>query len=145
MQGRVQGVLQHTGDAGTVDFTLGALPAVTGDPVLLRQVWVNLIDNAVKFSGKQAGARVEIGCSQEAAGLVFTVCDNGAGFDMAYADKLFGVFQRLHTAAEFPGTGVGLAIVKRVVERHGGRVWAESLSSGGARLSFSLPIEGLAA
>jgi PAS domain S-box-containing protein len=112
-------------------------PAV-GDAVLLSQVWRNLIGNALKFSRKAAAPRVEVGSESIDGSTWYYVQDNGAGFDMAYGDKLFGTFQRLHTDAEFEGTGVGLAIVKRIVDRHGGRVRAESAAEGGAKFSFSL-------
>jgi signal transduction histidine kinase len=115
------------------------LPAAEADPAMLKQVWVNLIGNALKYSSKRAGARVEIGGCQKGAERVYWVRDNGAGFDMRYAQKLFGVFQRLHRADEFPGTGVGLALVQRVVTRHGGRVWAEGKPGEGACFHFSLP------
>ena len=118
---------------------LAPLPHAAADPALLRQVWVNLIDNALKYSGKQPAPRIEIGGREERAETLYWVRDNGVGFDMRYADKLFGVFQRLHAAAEFPGTGVGLAIVQRLVARHGGRVWAESKPGEGACFFFSLP------
>jgi signal transduction histidine kinase len=116
-----------------------ALPAADADPAMLKQVWVNLISNAIKYSSKRAEARVEIGGREDARERVYWVRDNGAGFDMRYADKLFGVFQRLHRAEEFPGTGVGLALVHRVVTRHGGRVWAEGKPGEGACFYFSLP------
>jgi light-regulated signal transduction histidine kinase (bacteriophytochrome) len=109
-----------------------------GDAVLLSQVWRNLIGNAIKFSRKAAEPRVEVGSEDVDGSTWYYVRDNGAGFDMAYGDKLFGTFQRLHTDAEFEGTGVGLAIVKRIVDRHGGRVRAESPAAGGAKFSFSL-------
>ena len=118
---------------------IAPLPRAEADPALLHQVWVNLIGNALKYSGKQAAPRVEIGGREEAGGNVYWVRDNGVGFDMRYAEKLFGVFQRLHGADEFPGTGVGLAIVQRVVARHGGRVWAESRPGEGACFYFTLP------
>lgn len=120
---------------------VGALPAVVGDPMLLKQVWTNLISNAVKYSGKSAAPRVEVVGERIDGECVYRVVDNGAGFDMRYADKLFGVFQRLHRADEFPGTGVGLAIVQRIVVRHGGRVWAEGKINEGATFHFALPIE----
>jgi PAS domain S-box-containing protein len=120
---------------------IGPLPPVRGDRTLLRQVWMNLIANAIKFSGKAAQPRIEVSGRQDAAENVYSVCDNGVGFDMEYADKLFGVFQRLHRADEFSGTGVGLAIVQRVVTRHGGRVWADGIVNGGAMFSFSLPVQ----
>jgi signal transduction histidine kinase len=120
---------------------LAALPAASADPALLKQVWSNLVGNALKYSGKSKDPRVEIGGRREAAENVYWVRDNGVGFDPRYAAKLFGVFQRLHRAEEFPGTGVGLAIVQRVVTRHGGRVWAESALGEGACFYFSLPRE----
>jgi len=126
------------------EFVVGALPDMLGDAAMLRQVWVNLIANAVKFTSKRRGGRVTIEARPEAGGMRFTVADNGAGFDPAYADKLFGMFQRLHRQDEFEGTGVGLAIVKRVIERHGGRVWAEGRPGAGASFHFSLPASALA-
>jgi light-regulated signal transduction histidine kinase (bacteriophytochrome) len=106
-------------------------------------VWTNLIGNALKYSGKREGARVEVGGREDPGERVYWVRDNGVGFDMRYADKLFGVFQRLHRAEEFPGTGVGLAIVQRIVARHGGRVWAEGKVGEGACFFFSLPREAV--
>jgi PAS domain S-box-containing protein len=120
---------------------IGPLPPVRGDRTLLRQVWMNLIANAIKYSGKAAEPRIEVSGRQDAAENVYWVRDNGVGFNMEYADKLFGVFQRLHRADEFSGTGVGLAIVQRVVARHGGRVWADGKVDGGAMFSFSLPAQ----
>jgi signal transduction histidine kinase len=116
-----------------------ALPPAHADPAMLKQVWLNLIGNALKYSGKRNDPRVTIEGKIEGAALLYAVRDNGAGFDMRYAGKLFGVFQRLHRAEEFPGTGVGLAIVQRVVTRHGGRVWAEGRPGEGACFRFSLP------
>jgi len=118
---------------------IGPLPPVRGDRTLLRQVWTNLIANAIKYSGKAAEPWIEVSGRQGAAENVYSVRDNGVGFNMEYADKLFRVFQRLHRADEFSGTGVGLAIVQRVVARHGGRVWADGKVDGGAMFSFSLP------
>jgi light-regulated signal transduction histidine kinase (bacteriophytochrome) len=115
------------------------LPSTHGDAALLKQVWSNLIGNALKYSGKKADARVEVGAREAPGEHVYWVRDNGAGFDMRYADKLFGVFQRLHRADEFEGTGVGLAIVQRIVTRHGGRVWAEGRPGEGACFYFALP------
>ena len=115
------------------------LPTAKGDRALLKQVWLNLIGNALKYSAKNPAARVEIGAHEEAGETVYWVRDNGAGFDMRYADKLFGVFQRLHRSEESEGTGVGLAIVQRIVARHGGRVWAEAKPDEGACFWFSLP------
>ena len=120
---------------------LGALPDAVGDRALLRHVWVNLIGNALKYSARAAEQRVEISGRNEAAERVYSVRDNGAGFDMRYYDKLFSVFQRLHREDEFEGTGVGLAIVQRVVARHGGRVWGEGALGAGAAFHFALPAE----
>ncbi len=129
----------RTGPAGACPaITVGPLADAAGDPELIRQVWENLIGNAVKFSAGRADARVSVDSQTAPGEVIYRVRDNGAGFDMAYAGKLFGAFQRLH-GAEFPGTGIGLAIVARVVERHGGRVWAEGRPGGGACFSFALP------
>jgi PAS domain S-box-containing protein len=127
-----------------IDWHIASLPRVQADPVLLRQVWANLIDNAVKYSGKSPSPRIEIGCRLDPATSKqeFFVRDNGAGFDMQYAGKLFGVFQRLHGTAEFEGTGIGLANVRRIVQRHGGRTWAEGRVGEGAVFYFSLPAIG---
>lgn len=115
------------------------LPAAQGDPGLLRQVWANLLSNAVKYTGPRPQALIEVAGRVENGENIYSVKDNGVGFDANYADKLFKVFQRLHTRQEFEGTGVGLAIVQRVVRRHGGRVWAASILNEGAVFSFSLP------
>jgi signal transduction histidine kinase len=121
---------------------VGALPPCEGDRAMLRQVWVNLIGNALKYSGRRPEPRVEVGGAEEAGQTSYWVRDNGAGFDPRYAHKLFGVFQRLHGSDEFTGTGVGLAIVQRVVLRHGGRVRAEGAPQAGATFGFSLPRRG---
>jgi light-regulated signal transduction histidine kinase (bacteriophytochrome) len=115
------------------------LPLCHGDQSMLRQVLVNLLGNAIKFTRPKDTALVEVGGHAESAENIYYVKDNGAGFDMQYADKLFGVFQRLHGVAEFKGTGIGLAIVKRIVTRHGGRVWAEGKVDEGATFYFTLP------
>jgi len=137
----VRGVLEEL-DASAlpdVEVHLGNLPACEGDPALLRQVWLNLITNALKYSGRKKPAVVEIGFGEKDGVPAFHVRDNGAGFDMRDAGKLFGVFQRLHRADDYEGTGVGLAIVQRIVQRHGGRVWAEGQPDKGATFYFSLP------
>lgn len=121
-----------------IEWTLHPLTMVTGDLALLRQVWRNLLANAVKYTRPRKCARIEIGLNREPHELVFFVRDNGVGFDMQYADGLFGVFHRLH-GAEFEGTGIGLANVRRIVARHGGRTWAESKIDEGATFYFSLP------
>jgi signal transduction histidine kinase len=122
-------------------ISVSELPPVLADHALLKQVWLNLIGNAFKYSSKRDGGRVEIGGKAEGAENVYWVRDNGVGFDMRYASKLFGVFQRLHGQDEFPGTGVGLAIVQRVILRHRGRVWAEARPQEGACFYFALPRE----
>lgn len=124
-----------------VEWKCDLLPDVTGDKALLRQVLVNLFSNAVKYSRPRDPAIIEIGCTDGEAGeKIFFVRDNGVGFDMTYADKLFGVFQRLHRASEFEGTGIGLANVRRIILRHGGRTWAEGKLDAGSTFYFSLPL-----
>jgi signal transduction histidine kinase len=123
-----------------IDFRVDAATPVMGDLSLLRQVWVNLISNAIKFSSKQKRAVIRVRGENTEGEVVYSVQDNGVGFDMQYANKLFGVFQRLHSAREFEGNGVGLALVQRVVLRHGGRVWAEGEIGKGATFYFSLPL-----
>ena len=126
-----------------VQWTIGDLPTVSGDPELLRLVVTNLLSNAVKYTRTRTERRVEIGAaSGPGAGEVTVfVRDNGVGFDMAYVDKLFGVFQRLHRAEEFEGTGIGLANVRRIVHKHGGRTWADGALDRGATFYFSVPVE----
>lgn len=115
------------------------LPPAEADQTLLHQVWVNLISNAIKYSSKSAAPQVEIGTTQKNGETVYYVKDNGAGFDMQYADKLFGVFQRMHRQEEFEGTGVGLAIVHKIVTKHGGKIWAEAKVNEGATFYFTVP------
>lgn len=124
---------------GRIEFRVGDLPSAMGDPALLMQVWVNLLSNAVKFTSNRERPVIEVDGEVEGRGAVYRVKDNGAGFNMAYAGKLFGVFQRLHGPGEFEGTGVGLALVRRIVLRHGGRVWAEGKVGEGATFFFALP------
>jgi light-regulated signal transduction histidine kinase (bacteriophytochrome) len=130
-----------TGRTGTLTIQIDPLPPAHGDRTLLQQVMSNLLQNAAKFTRERADARVEVGSRPDGNQTVYFVKDNGAGFDARYADKLFGVFQRLHTTEQFDGTGVGLAIVKRIVQRHGGRVWAEGAVGQGATFFFTLPDE----
>ena len=129
--------------AHAIEWRVAPLPVVVGDENMLRQVWLNLLGNAVKYSGRSEPARIEVDYRRGGDGEHhFRVADNGTGFDMQYAGKLFGVFQRLHAASEFPGTGIGLASVRRVLTRHGGRIWAESRPGEGATFHFTLPATG---
>jgi PAS domain S-box-containing protein len=132
--------LKGSGKERRIEFKVGALPAAHGDGSMLRQVLQNLLANAIKFTRTRPRARIELSGRIENGEAIYQVKDNGVGFDMTYADKLFGVFQRLHDSTVFEGTGVGLAIAQRIVLRHGGRIWAES-STNGATFCFSLPAE----
>lgn len=126
-------------DRERITFQVDDLPTAVGDARLIRQVWVNLLSNAIKFSSKSEQPQIELGSGKTSAEIIYWVRDNGAGFDMRYADKLFGVFQRLHSEREFEGTGVGLAIVQRIIHRHNGKVWAEGSIGAGATFFFTLP------
>ena len=130
----------NEGRAGRVEWRIAPMPIVLADENMMRQVWSNLLGNALKYSSQRERSVIEVEHRmQDDGGHLFTVRDNGAGFDMAYAGKLFGVFQRLHKASEFAGTGIGLASVRRVLSRHGGRIWAESTPDQGATFFFTLP------
>ncbi|MCG8556596.1 MAG: PAS domain-containing protein [Proteobacteria bacterium] len=122
-----------------VELRLGPLPNVLGDPAMLRQVWINLLGNAVKYTRPRDRAVIEVNGASDDREARFSVRDNGVGFDTRYAHKLFGVFQRLHKERDFEGTGVGLALVQQILERHGGRIWADSEVGSGATFEFALP------
>ncbi|MBI3618497.1 PAS domain S-box protein [Candidatus Peregrinibacteria bacterium] len=122
-----------------ITLSIQKIPRAKVDSALMRQVWTNLLSNAIKFTKPREEAVIDVTCKTDGE-MIYSVKDNGVGFDMQHVDKLFGVFQRLHDPAEFEGTGVGLAIVKRIVERHGGRVWAEGKVDGGATFYFALPV-----
>jgi two-component system sensor kinase len=128
-------------DASKLRVEIGSLPHALGDRAMMHQVFVNLLSNAIKFSREREPAVIKVGASVEGGEAVYFVKDNGAGFDMQFAAKLFGVFQRLHGVTEFEGTGIGLAIVKRIVARHGGRVWADGKVNEGATFYFALPMK----
>ena len=121
-----------------VEWRTGELFSVECDPALMKQVFVNLLSNAVKYTGKREHAVIQVGQTQQNGERVIFVQDNGAGFDMQYAAKLFGVFQRLHKARDFEGTGVGLAIVQRIIRKHGGRIWAEAALDQGSTFFFTI-------
>jgi signal transduction histidine kinase len=130
--------MKPAGAGPKLEAHIADLPPCQGDPALLKQVWVNLLSNAIKYSLDRTPAVVEAGCERNNGETVYFVRDNGVGFDMQYAQKLFGVFQRLHRTDEFEGTGVGLAIVQRIIHRHGGRVWADAKPDHGATFYFTV-------
>lgn len=131
--------LREQSPARKVEVVVADLPDAWGDPALIRQVLVNLLSNALKFTSTRPSARIEVRSADHEAQHVYRIADNGVGFDEAYAHKLFGVFQRLHSEESFAGTGIGLSIVKRIIERHGGQIWAEGRPNEGATFSFTLP------
>lgn len=140
MTGVVNSVLNEIQNSTIkTEIKIGPLSSASADPALITQVWMNLLSNAVKYSSRKENPVIEIGCSKDNGEVIYQVKDNGTGFDMMYADKLFGVFQRLHKTEEFKGTGIGLALVKRIVNKHNGRVWAESKVNEGATFYFTLP------
>ncbi|HEX4350059.1 MAG TPA: response regulator, partial [Verrucomicrobiae bacterium] len=122
-----------------IEWEIHPLPAVPGDPNMLRQVWVNFVANAVKYSRPRDPAKIKISADMQPDEVIYQISDNGVGFDMTYANKLFGVFQRLHSENEFEGTGIGLANVHRIIQRHGGRTWAEGKLGEGSTFYFALP------
>jgi light-regulated signal transduction histidine kinase (bacteriophytochrome) len=124
-----------------IDFNITTLGEVYGDYNLLRIVWVNLLNNAIKYTRNKKRAVIHVDFKKEKEEIIFCIRDNGVGFEMKYAQKLFGVFQRLHSADEFEGTGIGLATVYRIISHHGGRTWAEAEVNQGASFYFSLPME----
>ena len=142
---RVAASLEHQSKDRSVQLEIGDLPDCLADGSLLEHVVMNLLSNALKFTAGRTPARIEVGALRYASEQVYFVRDNGVGFDMKYADKLFGVFQRLHTQEQYPGTGIGLSIVNRIVRRHGGRTWAESQLEHGTTMYFSLPLAPAAA
>jgi signal transduction histidine kinase len=133
--GKIQSLIENR----EVDWNIASLPDITGDYNLVRQVWINLLDNAVKYSCNREKAIINVGFKEEPEEIIFYVKDNGVGFNMNYAFKLFTAFKRLHSSSKFPGTGIGLANVRTIISRHGGRTWAEAEEDRGATFYFSLP------
>jgi light-regulated signal transduction histidine kinase (bacteriophytochrome) len=139
----VRGIIDDFGlnNSKKIKWIIHPLPFITADINTINQVWINLISNAVKYSGNVAKPKIEIGSIKENDAITFFVKDNGVGFDEKYKAKLFKVFQRLHTSEEFEGTGIGLALVDKIIDKHGGKVWAEAALNKGATFYFSLPVD----
>jgi light-regulated signal transduction histidine kinase (bacteriophytochrome) len=137
----VVSLLQPEAEGRVIEWKIAKLPAAECDPILIRQVFQNLLANALKFTRSRERAIIEIGQRQENGQLVIAIRDNGVGFNMKYKDKLFGVFQRLHRAEDFEGTGIGLATVQRIIHKHGGQVWAEAELDKGATFFFTMGAE----
>jgi light-regulated signal transduction histidine kinase (bacteriophytochrome) len=135
----VRAMLASSAEGRSISWQVESLPVIVGDENMLRQVWQNLIGNAIKYTQSRVQATIQIGVRRVVDEYIFSISDNGVGFDMQHAGKLFGVFQRLHKAAEFPGSGIGLANVRRIVARHQGHTWAEGALDKGATFFFSLP------
>ena len=135
----VQEVIAILGARDNTIWHVQSLTDIYGEPNMIKQVWINLLSNAVKYSGKRQESCIEVGCYEHGTMTVFFVKDNGVGFNQKYAANLFKVFQRLHTDTEFEGTGVGLAIVDKIVSKHGGSVWVQSEEDKGACFFFSIP------
>jgi two-component system, chemotaxis family, sensor kinase Cph1 len=135
-----QSLLLQTQNRAVV-WNIGNLPPAWGDQTLLRQVWFNLLENAVKYTRPRAEAVITVGGRVGDGEVLYSVQDNGVGFNMRYVDKIFGVFQRLQRAEDFEGTGIGLALARRIIERHGGRIWAEAEIDKGSSFSFALPLK----
>ncbi len=142
LAGNVYGEFIQDTEGRNVDFKVDDLPRAKADRALLTQVLTNLIGNAIKFTREKENAQIQVGSKEDKDDYIYYVKDNGAGFDMKYYDKLFGLFQRLHSQQEFEGTGVGLSIVQRIISRHGGRVWGEGEVDNGATIFFTLPKKG---
>ena len=137
----VRQVVNELDERKNIEWLIQPLPGIRGDANTIRQVWINLISNAIKYSRNASKPRIEIGSFRNDLNISFFVKDNGVGFDIQYTGKLFKVFQRLHGAEEFEGTGVGLAIVEKIISKHGGTVWAEAEPDKGATFYFSVPVE----
>jgi light-regulated signal transduction histidine kinase (bacteriophytochrome) len=140
--GEIKIITEGLKNRKNIQWRIGTLAPAHCDEVMFKLVWRNLIDNAVKFTSKKVEAVIEIGSYDDKGQAVYYIKDNGAGFDMKYAQKLFGVFQRMHTSEEFNGTGIGLATVKRIISRHGGRIWADAKPENGAAFYFTLSRKG---